>query len=201
MKLIAAVLTLLAVAFAPFSAEAHRLRIFATVEAGEVVGYAYFVGGARARGALVVFSDAKDRELHRAKADEKGAFRWRPPAPLSLKVTVDTGEGHKASVMLPATRFSEAGDAPAANTAIASARGSDAADAFATRASAELSPEIAAALERRVEEAVARQIRPLLEAYEAAEARLRFNDIVGGIGMIIGVAGAALWVAARRKPA
>jgi nickel transport protein len=49
-----------------------------------------------------------------------------------------------------------------------------------------------------VDAAVARQLRPLLEAYEAAEGRTRFNDIMGGIGMIMGLAGLALWGSTRR---
>ncbi|NLH79539.1 MAG: hypothetical protein GX458_01670, partial [Phyllobacteriaceae bacterium] len=54
-------------------------------------------------------------------------------------------------------------------------------------------------IERAVDVAVARQLRPLLEAYDQAEGRLRFNDVAGGIGMIVGLAGAALWVSARRR--
>ena len=54
-------------------------------------------------------------------------------------------------------------------------------------------------IEAAVDAAVARQTRPLMEAFEAMETRLRFNDIVGGIGMIVGLAGAALWAMARRK--
>lgn len=54
-------------------------------------------------------------------------------------------------------------------------------------------------VEAAVDRAVARQIRPLLEAYDAAEGRARFNDVMGGIGMIIGLAGMALWASARRR--
>ena len=62
-----------------------------------------------------------------------------------------------------------------------------------------LGPEaLQAMIDRSVEAAVARQIRPLLESYAAAEGRLRLNDIVGGIGMIVGLAGIALWLSARR---
>jgi nickel transport protein len=51
-----------------------------------------------------------------------------------------------------------------------------------------------------VDTAVARQIRPLLEAQAEADGRVRFNDVMGGIGMIVGLAGAALWASARRGP-
>lgn len=55
-----------------------------------------------------------------------------------------------------------------------------------------------AMIDRSVEAAVARQIRPLLESYAAAESRLRFNDIAGGIGMIVGLGGMALWISSRK---
>ena len=59
---------------------------------------------------------------------------------------------------------------------------------------------LAALVAAEVDKAVARQIRPLLEASAAAEARLRLNDILGGLGWIAGLVGVGLVVARRRKP-
>jgi nickel transport protein len=42
-------------------------------------------------------------------------------------------------------------------------------------------------------------VRPLLEAFSATDSRIRLNDIVGGIGMIFGLAGVAMWMSARRS--
>lgn len=177
-------------------AHAHRLRVFATVEAGAVVGYAYFVGGGRAKSAAVLVRDNAGRTVYRDTTDADGAFRWTPPKPQTLRISVDAGEGHVATITLGVERFSALDDV---NPGEAAARAEVA--EHDDEAGAELSEAALAHLEKQVEAAVARQIRPLLEAYEAAEARLRFNDIVGGIGMIVGVAGAALWAASRRKSA
>lgn len=188
MRLMIALCSALFVALLAMSpAHAHRLRVFATVEQGEISGYAYFVGGARAKAASVIFRDGGDRELHRAETDAKGAFRWRPETPQTIKIVVDAGEGHVGSVVIQRTRFSgrraEADtieDAePAAETALSSANRE--------------------MIETAVEAAVERHSRTLLEKFEAMETRTRFNDIVGGIGMILGMAGAALWAMARRK--
>lgn len=171
-------------------AQAHRLQIFATVETGAISGYAYFVGGARARGAAVRFSDAEGSELHRMQADERGAFSWTPPRPQTIRISVDAGDGHVGAITLPAKRFS-AGDAGIGEQ---TAHAPD-------RDHAHDGGELAALekrLEARIEAAVARQIRPLLEAQEAAQARMRFSDIMAGIGVIIGMAGAALWAIARK---
>lgn len=183
--LLACVLALLALS----PAHAHRLRVFATVQQGEIAGYAYFVGGARAKGASVVFRNRADRELHRMSADANGAFKWRPDAPQTIRIVVDAGEGHVGRLVIDRARFSgpraEAGP-DVEETAVADES---------------LSPAQRETIEAAVDAAVARHARPLMEAFEAMETRMRFNDIVGGIGMIVGVAGAAMWALSRRKGA
>ena len=182
--LASALLALLLACIALSPAQAHRLRVFAIVEQGAISGHAYFVGGARAKGASVVFRDTNERELHRVSADEKGAFRWKPDAPQTIKIVVDAGEGHVGTMVIDRARFSgaRADEQPSG----------DEEDAPVSTAQREM-------IEAAVDAAVARQTRPLMEAFEAMETRLRFNDIVGGIGMIMGMAGAALWAMARRK--
>ena len=188
MKLIVSTFIACLLALAALSpAHAHRLRVFATVEQGQINGYAYFVGGARAKGASVVFRDGAKRELHRTTADANGAFSWRPDRPQTIRIVVDAGEGHVGTLVINQSRF--------------------------TGGRAEAEPETEAqqitvgaftadqreSIETLVDAAVARHTRPLMEAFEAMETRTRFNDIMGGMGMIIGVAGAAMWAMSRRK--
>jgi nickel transport protein len=164
-------------------AEAHRLRVFATVESGVIEGYAFFVGGGRPEGAAVRFVRAGEL-VHATTTDAAGAFAWRPEETGPLTVVVDPGGGHTAEVTLGAERF---GAAPAGEATPAPASQAASPDA--------LDPKIEAAIEA----AVARQIRPLLEAQAAAESRIRFNDVMGGIGMIVGLAGVGLWARTRTR--
>ncbi|MBX9757394.1 MAG: hypothetical protein K2Y29_01370 [Beijerinckiaceae bacterium] len=180
----AAAIALLLACIAASPAHAHRLRVFATVEQGGISGYAYFVGGARAKGASVVFRDQGDRELHRASADAQGAFVWKPEAQQTIKVVVDAGEGHVATLVMDRARF---------------LGGRAAVDEQEREENSMLTSTQRDMIEASVDAAVARHARPLMEAFEAMEARLRFNDIVGGIGMIMGIAGAAMWALSRRK--
>jgi nickel transport protein len=175
-------LALLLVAVAP--ASAHRLKLFATVEDGTIVGYAFFVGGGRPAGVALVIRDADGREVHRGATDAAGAFRWRPPQAATYRLVVDAGDGHGASATITADRLggTVSPAAPPAPVPVAApARCSDG--------------ELAAL----VDAAVARQVAPLLAAHAEAEARLRFNDIVGGIGMILGLGGVWALAAARRR--
>lgn len=174
-------------------ASAHRLKAFATVEDGAVSGYGFFVGGGRARGAAVTVRDGAGRELYRGETDAEGRFAWRPPAAADYTVIIDTREGHVAEARVSASRFGAAAEQAgqalatggAANAAAAASAGPSAANADA--------PE----LERRIEAAVARQIRPLLERIETLDARLRLSDVVAGLCAIFGLAGIALWVFGR----
>jgi len=164
-------------------AEAHRLRVFATVEGGVVEGYAFFVGGGRPAGAAVRFERGGE-VLHATTTDAAGAFAWRPDAAGPVTVVVDPGGGHAAAVTLGADRFGGAVTTGAAPTP----------EPAASAPGAALDP----ALEAAIEAAVARQIRPLLEAQAEAESRIRFTDVMGGIGMIVGLTGVAFWARARR---
>jgi nickel transport protein len=172
-------LALLGLAAAP--AEAHRLRVFATVEAGAIEGYAFFVGGGRPADAAVRFVQAGE-VVHATTTDEAGAFAWRPQDSGAITVVVDPGGGHVAEVTLDAERFGgEANRVPAPAPATGGTTPSG------------LDP----AVEAAIEAAVARQIRPLLEAQAETQSRVRLTDVAGGIGMIVGLTGVALWARTR----
>lgn len=177
------ILALLVLAATAGPAAAHRLKLFATIEDGRIAGYAFFIGGGRPEGATVVIRGADGQELYRGATDAEGRFAWTPPAAGTFIVTADSRDGHVAEVRLGTGRF----------TPLPSPAPSPAPDQAA------MPTTDTAAIETAVDRAVARQIRPLLEAYDEAEGRLRFNDIMGGIGMIIGLAGAALWATSRRR--
>ncbi len=181
-------------------ADAHRLKVFATVEDGAVVGYAFFVGGGRPGDVAFVIRDAAGRERHRGHTDDTGNFRWRPETAADLVVAVDSGDGHVAEARLEASLFAANTAVPSNSASPPSAPSPLAAAPPASTATATVDPtHLERQIEAAVDRAVERRTRPLLEAYSQAEARVRFNDVMGGIGMIVGLIGAALWGASRRR--
>ncbi len=193
--LVLALAVLLLALAAPRPAEAHRLKVFATVEDGRVSGYGFFVGGGRPAGARVVARDGTGRVLFEGTTDGDGAFAFRPEGVAGdLTITLTVGDGHGASTTIAAARL---GAAPAPAPAPApQPAGEDPGEAAAPA-----DPEaLRALIEESVAAAVSREMRPLLEAYAEAEARVRFNDVVGGVGMIVGLAGVALWARSRLRP-
>lgn len=188
-----AVILLLATA-AP--ALAHKLKVFAGVEDGGISGYAYFVGGGRARGSTVVIKDAHGGEVYRGATDQDGRFAYVPGAPADYTVVVDTGEGHFAEAVVPSTRFAGGADVRATAGSPHEVKAGETPLRQDAPLNSPMEPRLA---EQRIEAAVARQVRPLLERIEALDQRLRLADIVAGISMILGLGGVALWASARRS--
>jgi nickel transport protein len=190
---LAALLTAALLCAAPDPAAAHRLKAFATVAGAEVTGYGFLVGGGRAAHAAVSATGPGGAALFDGPADAEGAFRFPAPPAGPVTVTIDAGDGHVARITLPADRFGPPAAAPPTPPPVAAPPGPRA-EAPPPADPAALAP----ALQAAVAAAVAREIRPLHEALAAAEARTRFNDVAGGVGMIIGMGGAALWALSRR---
>lgn len=171
----------MALAFAG-PAQAHKLKVFATVEGGQVKGYGFFIGGGRAAEAVWTAKDPAGAALASGTTDGEGRFAFpAPQPPVDATVTVDTREGHVASVTLPAARFGGATPVPA-------------------RAVDEPAPVAAAdaRLDAVVEAAVQRQVAPLMERIEQMDSRLRVADVMSGVFLILGLAGMALWAKGRR---
>lgn len=174
---------LLAMAFAG-PAQAHKLKVFATVEGGEVTGYAFFIGGGRAAGAAWTAKDPAGTTLASGTTDGEGSFAFPvPQPPVDATMTVDTREGHVAAATLPASRF---GGAAAVSPPPV--------DGPAPAVEAEGEARLAAL----VEAAVQRQVTPLMERIEQMDDRLRLADVMSGIFLILGLAGMALWAKGRR---
>jgi nickel transport protein len=171
---------------------AHKLKVFASAEGETIRGRVYFVGGAGARGAAVRVTDAEGHVLARLKPDGEGRFSYRVGSRASYRVVADSLDGHQASWTLQAEEF------PASLPSVDKS-GEEGRPAMAERGRDEASLAPQAALEAQVEQAVARQIRPLREALQAHQERVRLRDIIGGIGYIVGLAGLALWWGNRRK--
>ncbi len=207
-RLLAALAVALAlVVMAASSAEAHRLKMFVTAEDGEISGYAFFIGGGRPEGVDFVVKTAAGAEVFRGKTDDQGNFRWRPSVAADYAITVDAGDGHWIEGTIAADRLGAvaATETPAAPTPTPEATAPAASPIAPTSAPALACPApidpaaLAKLVEAQVDKAVARQLRPLIEAQTQAEGRVRLNDVMGGIGMIVGLAGAGLWATSRRR--
>ena len=186
------------------AAEAHRLVLFVRVEDGALQGYGFFAGGGRPGEATLTIRNAAGVELFRGPAAPDGSFSFRPAVPADLNLVMDAGDGHVATAHVAARRLGSGTTLNAIDSAQAAQREQGAAkgDARAEKAETSLavsSQDLAAMVDHSVDRAVSRQIAPLLEAYAQAESRVRFNEVVSGVAVIVGLAGLLLWGLSRRR--
>ena len=174
---------LVALACLALPAEAHRLKLFAQVTGETIAGYGFYIGGGRPEGADLVVATQDGKEVSRLKTRTDGGFSFTPPTPGLYRLTLSGGDGHLATVDVSTDGMPIAGQAVK----------------MPTSPTATLPDDLDARIAQAVDAAVARQIRPLLEAYDAADGRVRFNDLIGGLGWIAGLAGLWAWFRSRRS--
>jgi nickel transport protein len=191
---------LLTLSLAAGPAAAHRLKVFVRVEAGEILGSAYFVGGAPASGAEVRVLGPDGSVLATLVPDGEGRFRYRPAAPGDYVVEAASGDGHVARWQLATKEFAAGATAPAGQlkaTGHAEAAGASETVTGGPPQALLPAPVPDPALAALVEDAVARQVGPLREQLQSYEDKVRLHDVLGGIGYILGLAGLALWWRSR----
>lgn len=174
MRTIAMAGLLVAVLAAP--ALAHKLKVFAVVEGDALAGTAYFAGGGKAAEVAGRIAGPDGTVVAEFRTDADGRFRVPVDAARAHTVTIDSGDGHVASLTVAGTGAAT----PAAATPSSSPQPT------------------ADEVSRRIDEAVARQLRPLREQLDAHDSRVRAMDVLGGIGFIFGLFGTGAWIASRR---
>jgi nickel transport protein len=152
------------------SAWAHGLRIAAAPTDRGFAGQVLYSDDSPAANERVTLLDADRKEVSRTHTDPEGRFFVPVPAPGAYQLVAFGEEGHRAEAQL---RFAPLGGVPAATVP-----GAD--------------PQALAA-------AVRRELQPLREDIARYEQRMRLHDLLGGAGVIFGLAGGyALWRSRRR---
>lgn len=181
------------------AALAHRVNIFAWLEGDNVAVECSFRRNAPVRGGTVTVFDDTGAELLRGLTDADGRFFFPVPQAArrghGLRIRINAGEGHQNEWRMEAAEFS--GLAPAVGTASATAPAP-------VPARTETQPEQPVSLTREelaaiVNGALERQLAPLRRELAARnEEGPRLQDIIGGLGWIMGLVGAGLYFARRR---
>ncbi|MCK7576205.1 MAG: carboxypeptidase-like regulatory domain-containing protein [Chromatiales bacterium] len=189
---------------------AHKLKVFAQTEGDWIRGRAYFVGGAGASGARVEIQDSEGRVLAELTPADDGSFAYRALAPVEHRLVARTGDGHRARWTIAAETLQGAFLEPIAATSdpgdgserpLVQAQPLTAVAPTPTASFDQASTDSRTAdpaLIGAIEQALARQTQPLAERLNALEERIRFQDVLGGIGYILGLTGLTLWWRCRR---
>lgn len=200
----------------PSAAQAHRLKVFALVHGDEIRGYVYFGGDRRAAGAAVLAIGPANDVVYRGVSGADGSFSFVPTMRVDYRVVADLGDGHRAEFVVPAAQLPPSLPADAeGEQAAAPVAATDA--TAGTRASGDVEPQPAASafrndagsvapgflspaeVEAMVDEAVARHVEPLREQLVSYEDKVRWHDVLGGLGYIAGITGLGAFLAGRRR--
>jgi nickel transport protein len=149
------------------------MDVFATVEGKIIHGKANYHDGTPVKNGDVKALDRAGEEIGRSKTDEEGKFTLEARFRCDYRILVDAGDGHGGEYAISAALLPA--DLPPRNPGDAS----ESAHSHVPNSDSALLSEIHA------------DVDALQEQLNEYEHRLRFRDILGGIGFIVGIAGAA----------
>lgn len=181
------------------AALAHRVNIFAWLEGDAVAVECSFRRNTPVKGGTITVFDDTGAELLRGTTDADGRFSFPVPQAVrkghGLRIRINAGEGHQNEWRMDAAEFADLAPAavttPTATSAPAPARADAQPEQVVSLTREELTAIIDGALERR--------LAPLRRELAARrEDGPRLQDIVGGLGWIMGLVGMGLYFARRR---
>jgi nickel transport protein len=177
----------------PAHALGHKLNIFAQVNGAAIVGRAYFPDDVPARQTNVIACDRSGHELARTKTDDQGNFTFRATMKTDYQITAETPDGHSATYPLSASELPDILPADASETAGQTHSVDKQSDSRGTAINgtspSPLSDEITV---------LQKQVQALRDQIDKSDQQMRFRDILGGIGYILGLTGIAMYMKSRR---
>ncbi len=178
---------------------AHKVTVFAWVEGNRIYTESQFSGGRKVNHGKIQVFDDKDKMLLEGVTDDQGAFDFEIPKVCDLKIVLIAGMGHQNQWIVPADEIREAAGLPAGTKPeepVAQKQEHAQQEQLPAPAAQILTPEI----EKQLEKILDRKLHPLVR--QLAEMQNRgpnLQDILGGIGYILGLVGLGAYFNYRRK--
>ncbi len=191
----------------PTLAQAHKLRVFAWV-AGDIVTVESRFSGDRTlvQGAVVVQEAATGALLLQGETDANGLFSFSLAAlgqkkETALRIIVKGGEGHQNEWLLQPEDMMAAPsdprhDRPSPETVAITTVTSAATDETTSSQTVASNDDIV----RRLDQLLEAKLAPIRRSLaRAEEQKIKFTDILGGIGYLFGLAGIIAWMKSKEK--
>ncbi len=168
---------------------AHKFHVFATVDGRTIQGEVYVRAGEPVREAKIELLDAAGRKLGETVSDDEGRFQFTASTRQDHRLVARAGEGHAAEYTVTADELpADLPDAVAASSVAKPAGASPGAVRPGGRASAD---------ERL--DSIQRELVQLRKDLAHANQRIRLQDVVAGIGYILGLMGLAFYFLGLRR--
>lgn len=191
---------------------AHKVNIFAWVEGDTVYTESKFSGGKKVRHGKVFVYDEKGNLLLEGVTNEQGEFSFKIPGKTALSIELDATMGHANAWRISREEIQEAlGETPEPEEPVqeeqtaANTQGESADNTVMTPP--ERVPQPAAVpgitladIEKTVEKALDSRLKPINRMLvESTDHKPTINDILGGIGYILGLAGVGAYFHYRSR--
>ena len=187
--------------FAVNTACAHKAIIFAWVEGDTIYTESKFSGGKKVKKGDIIVYDLQGNRLVEGKTNEQGEFSFKIPKKTTLKIVIQAGTGHRGEWTLPVEEMGEVTSQQSVQVEETKKTGETASVKTEKQtpsvSASKLSPDD---IQLAVEKALDKKLKPVMK--KLAESRQRgptVNDILGGIGYILGLVGIAGYFHYRRK--
>lgn len=168
---------------------AHKLFVFAAVRGKMIEGEVYYQGGDAARDIKMTVLGPNGTKLAEATTDQDGKFSYEPRFLGDHRMVADAGFGHRFETIVPAAELPQ--DLPPFVA--------DASLASGAAGSGESHPQIPAqAVANADMQALTQQVTALRQDLDKWKAQLRMQDLLGGIGYILGLMGLASYLLRKR---
>ncbi|MBW2658398.1 MAG: cobalamin biosynthesis protein CbiL [Deltaproteobacteria bacterium] len=194
---------------APVPGHAHKVRIFAWEEGGTIKTESVFSGGRPAKSAQISVTSGQDRKLLLSgKTDEDGMFSFPVPATAKenqsdLEITVNSGDGHKNSWLLEARDYLQTtgnGTPPRPPPVAPDTFPGQPTTTPDLQQKGTVSAADQAELYNIIESALDKQLGPIRRSLaELQDKKVSLQDILGGIGYILGLAGIAAYFKSQKN--
>lgn len=160
---------------------AHKVNVFAWVEGNRVFCEAYYADGSKVKNGKIEVFKKDGRKLLEGKTDDQGIFSFIVPEKTDLKIVLYAGMGHRAETEIPANEL------PEVKKVIKRRIKKD----VQKESKKELPFISTEEIRKIVEEVMDEKLHPLYKmlAEQEKSERIKFSEVVGGIGYIFGILG------------
>ncbi len=196
----------------PSPASAHRLNVFAWLDNDRILVECNFGGKHPAANAdVTVLDDTDQKELVKGKTDNQGQFSFPAPAVArqghGLAISVNAGQGHKGEWTMSASELYAAASLTAGFDSAAIKERHELAEPDADSSTPHAVPAMPgsqltdAQMRSLLHSALEQHLAPIRrQLAEQAAKGPGLEEIIGGIGWIMGLAGIFLYFKSRKNP-
>lgn len=183
-------LSLLILSVVSLSLAAHNVVGGVYANGADIEGEVGFSNGAMAKaGTIVKVFDESGQPLGETQTDNEGFFVYHAQKHITYVFDINLGAGHRIKMSLPADELPD------------SLGGGNVATNIKPLVSSEPISVTTTLTADRLEQAIAKQIKPLRREISALKEKSGMRDIIGGIGYIFGLLGLVALLRERRLKA